>query len=179
MAPLVSLLLSAGPSILRAVGARLGGKAAKAAESVASVVEAVQGRQDAPQKLSEALEKLPPQERAELVKLEVELARIEAEREKARLDAGTARWAQTQETARVEVRSEDRYVRRARPRIALWSAAAGILYALTGPVSQMFGKPVQVDGAILGVLLSPVWTYMGARTVDAFSPHKGPRMGQD
>ena len=47
-----------------------------------------------------------------------------------------------------------------------------------GAVSEAAGGAFRSDPYLLSVILSPVWAYIGARSVDAFSPHKGPRLGR-
>ena len=178
MALSILTLLQAGPALIRAAGALLGGTKAETAETVARAVEEARRAVDPPKALEERLAALPPEQREAVAELQVRLAEIEAQREQARLEAGTARWAQTQETARVEARSEDPYVRRTRPAIARWSLAGGLLYVLIGAISEAAGGSFRSDPYLLSVILSPVWAYIGARSVDAFSPHKGPRLGR-
>lgn len=178
MAPLIAALLNAGPALVRMVGAVAGGRAGQVAERVAQAVEEARAAADPGRALEERLAALPPEQQQALAELQVRLAEIEADREKTRVAAERARWEQVQETARVEARSEDPYVRRTRPAIARWSLAGGLLYITAGSLSEALGAPFRADPYLLSVILSPVWAYIGARSVDAFSPHKGPRLGR-
>ncbi|WP_417345729.1 hypothetical protein [Ferrimonas sp.] len=82
-------LLKAGPSIIRGVGALFGGSTAEVADKVAGITEVVAGKPNPQQQLEQALSQLPPEQLLELkninTSLEVELARIDAQREANRL----------------------------------------------------------------------------------------------
>lgn len=70
----------------------------------------------------------------------------------------------------------DPYVRRTRPMIArVATYAAGAYLLLMEGVRAFEPASPGADMELLGVLLAPVGFYMTMRTVDSFSPHKGPR----
>jgi len=170
-------LITAGPTLLRMVGNLFGGKTKEAADSVAGVVDTVRGLSGevAKQKLEQHVAEMPPEQQAELLTLQAKLAEIQKEREAAQLQAETAQQAQVQETARIEAQSSDEYVRRTRPKLARQSAYVTFGYAVVvGVVFQIVNaiygtKLPAIDTWIIGALFAPCLTYMGVRTVDAFS----------
>ena len=170
-------LLTAGPTVIRAVGRLFGGKTADVADTVAGVVDSVSALPPAlaKQKIAQHLAQMPPEQLIELKSIEAKLAEIEKEREAARLAAETAQHAETQSTARVEAQSDDAYVRRTRPKLARHSAYFAFGYAMTAGVGFQIANVVYgtslpgVDTWIVGTLFAPCLTYMGVRSVDAFS----------
>ncbi len=174
-------LLTVGPSILRGIGSLFGGKTQEVADTVANVADAVTGQSPEVQRqrMQEALDAMPPEARVELAKIANEAESIKADMESRRLQHEEHRLEQVQETARTEAKSEDEYVRRTRPWMARWSFTASFVYVAAGEVARALGADTGADPYILGVLLSPAVTYITGRTVDAFSPHKGPRMGEN
>lgn len=174
----VSLLLTAGPSILRGIGSLFGGKAGEVAEKVAGVADAIQGKTPTAQRqaMQEVVDSLPPEAMVELKKIANEAQRIEADREARQLEHAETMHHDTQETARVEAASTDQYVRRSRPKMARWSFYAGVAYAMVMSIAHLFEYGAGPVMSILSLILSPGLTYMGARTVDAFSKHKGPKL---
>jgi hypothetical protein len=182
MGALILGLLQAGPSLIRAVGGLFGGDTAKTADSVANVVEGVRGLPDAvaQAKLGEHIAQMTPEQQQALGAIQVQLAKIDQEREAARLAAETAQQAQSQETARAEVQSGDEYVRHTRPMLARYSAYVTFAYALiTGlvfpaatAITALWGIKLDLPGPqsiVAATLFSPCLSYIGARTVDAFS----------
>ncbi len=111
----------------------------------------------------------------ELMRLRVENNRIDAELEKAKIAADVAFQQNAQETARVEIQSTDEYVRRTRPSLARKSFFAGTAYTLlTGVVfpviNEIYGTKLPgLDAYILGAIYSPALTFMGIRSIEAFS----------
>lgn len=170
-------LITAGPTLLRMVGSLFGGKTKEAADSVAGVVDTVRGLSGevAKQKLGQHIAEMPPEQQAELLTLQAKLAEIQKEREAAQLQAETAQQAQVQETARTEAQSNDEYVRRTRPKLARQSAYVAFGYAafvgVVFPIiDAIFGTKLgAIDTLVIGTLFAPCLTYMGVRTVDAFS----------
>jgi len=171
-------LLTAGPSILRAVGSFFGGETEKVANTVANVADAVQGKSPSVQKqaMEDAVKAMPPEAQAELAKIANEALRIKAEMKARELEHEELMHHDTQETARVEAASDDQFVRRTRPKIARDSFAAGIIYAVVMEILKALGYGSGPDVYILSAILSPGLAYMGVRTIDAFSKHKGPKL---
>lgn len=179
----ITLLLTAGPTLIRVAGSLFGGKTSETANTVAGLVDAVSGLPAAArkEKLEQQIAQLPPEAQVQLQALQVQLVKIEQEREAARLTAETAQQAQVQETSRVEAQSSDEYVRRTRPMIARQSAQLTFYYAFTTEI--LFQALVAIaklaagidislprcDPYIAGALFSPCLTYIGARSFDAFS----------
>lgn len=174
----VSLLLTAGPSILRGIGSLFGGKAGEVAEKVAGVADAIQGKTPAAQRqaMQDVVDSLPPEAMVELKKIANEAARIQNEAKARAFEHTETMHHDTQETARVEAASDDSYVRRSRPMMARHSFYAGVAYALITSVATWLDWGTGPNMNILGLLLAPGLTYMGARTIDAFSKHKGPKL---
>lgn len=177
MAPLVAGLLAYGPTLIRALGSVFGGKTTDAANTVADLVDGVKGLPAAvaEEKLAAQMAKLPPETLLAFEQVKVRLSEIEKEREANRLAADTAQHLSTQETARTESQSQDEYVRRTRPGLARKSAYVTFVYALlTGVVFQFINgvwdtKLPGPDAWIITALFSPCLSYMGTRTIDAFS----------
>lgn len=178
MAPLIAGLLAYGPMLIRTVGGLFGGKASEAANTVANLVDQVKGLPAAvaEEKLSSELAKLPPETLIEFEKVKVHLAEIERDREANRLTAETAQHVATQDTARTEAKSEDAYVRRTRPGLARKSAyvtfgyaiASGVLFPILNATLEAVKLPGP-DAYIIAALFAPCLTYMGVRSIDAFS----------
>lgn len=170
-------LIGIGSGLLRLTGQAFGGKTAATTEKIANVVDQVRGL---PAKVAEAqmgaaLAGLDAEEFAEIKRAGVRAMEIKAEVEKARIAGDTAQHAETQATARIEAASEDAYVRRTRPGMARKSFWLSVGYAFAAGVAfpllnAMYGWQLPaVDSWILGALLSPALSYMGVRSIDAFS----------
>lgn len=174
---LLTLLFTAGPTVIRAVGSVFGGKTAETANSVAGMVDAVQTLPAAvaKERLAAQVAALPAEAQVALQQIQVQLAKIEQEREAARLAAETAQQAQVQETARVEAQSSDEYVRRTRPKLARDSWLAAMAYAFIAGVvfpllAQAYGITLPtIQEWIIMALAAPCLSYIGARSVDSFS----------
>lgn len=174
---LVKLLLSAGPTLLRAIGQNKGGTTGTVAQVVADVIDVTQGAptQIQQEKVEQTLLALPPEQLGAISSLQVELEKIQRERESNRLQAETAQHAETQATARIEAQSSDEYVRQTRPGLARKSFWLSVGYAFaTGVAFPLLKAGFQwqlpeTDPWILGALLSPALSYMGWRSLDAFS----------
>lgn len=173
-----------GAKAIRAIGALKGGKAEAVANGLADVVDSVSGQPTSAQAqaISNHIRSLPPDAVVELKKLEVEMEKISAEREKNQLIAETSIAQAAQETARVEAQSTDEYVRRTRPRMARQSAAVtfsyglvtGIVFPVVNAAAKFLDPAIELDlpppnAAIAGTLFAPCLAYLGARSVDAFS----------
>ena len=186
MIPLVQMLLTAGPTILRMLGNASGENVERPANVIANVIEETRGLSPAmvTARMGEALAALPPDQLIQLRSLEVKFAEIARDREVNQLQAETAQLTAAQETARVEAQSSDEYVRRTRPKLARHGAAAALAYGLvTGALFPLLGALARVPGLgldglgelpgpdpwVIGALFTPTAAYIGARTADAFS----------
>lgn len=170
-------LISLGSGLLRLTGQAFGGRTAETTEKIANVVDQVRGlpMQAAAAQVATVLTGMAPEELAEIKRAGVRALEIKGEVERSRLAAQTAQHAETQATARVEAASEDAYVRRTRPGMARKSFWLSVGYAFAAGVAfpvlnVMHGWQLPaVDSWILGALLSPALSYMGVRSIDAFS----------
>lgn len=170
-------LLTIGPLLIRGIGKLFGGKTEQVAENVATMADQVKGlpADIAQQKLTQRMAELPVEDLRELEKIKNEAARIDAEREAARLQAQTAQHAETEQTRRAEIGSTDVYIRRTRPMMARMSAyitftyliAAGVL----GPIINTLSESTLPgpDPWLVTAMFSPCLSYIGARGVESFS----------
>lgn len=179
MGSLISLLLAAGPTVIRMIGDRFGSTGKEVADIAADTVEKLKGRAPAQQEAEVRLmlKNMTMEQRATLADLEVSLASIEAEREKNRLEHNASIYHDEQETHRSEAEHGTDYVKETRPKIARQSAAACFIYVLLFELLEALARisDKQFDGAdwqIATALLTPCLGYMGMRTVDAFSKWK-------
>lgn len=169
-------LLTVGTSAVRAVGTLFGGRTKAVADRVASIADSVAELPNSMQEsrmLSE-INEMPPEDLAELRKIEVELKRVEAQREGRAFEHEETIYTESQATIRTEAQSTDAYVRQSRPKIARMSAWAGGGYAVVMELGRVVGALTGhdvpgADVALLGTLLAPVGFYMSMRTVDGFS----------
>lgn len=179
---IASVLLKAGPSLVRTVGNWFGGDAAKTADSVAGIVETVNGvinPTDQQRVLEQKLAQLPPEQFVQLESLKVQLESYQLERDKALLaDQQTAHHEQ-QETIRNGDNATDEYVRQTRPRMARLSLYSSIAYVMlmslgqqAGAISGAFGHAFSMpepDWDIALMLATPALGYLGFRTLDGFA----------
>ena len=95
----ISALIKYGPSLIRILGESKGGTTEQVAHTIADVVEAVNGdtSPSSVAKVKATVDSLPPEVVGEI---ELGLAQIEAEREKARLTHDLGMHTQQQETLR-------------------------------------------------------------------------------
>lgn len=110
------------------------------------------------------------QERMQLRQLQFEQARLA-------ITDKQHQHEQQQETIRNGDNAEDEYVRHTRPKMARQSFYAGTIYVLVFELLAAFDIGAGADMALACALYSPALGYMGFRTLDAFSKHKGPKMG--
>ncbi|MBJ8914216.1 hypothetical protein I5428_25530, partial [Citrobacter freundii] len=83
---IASVLMKAGPSLLRTVGGWFGGDTARTADSVAGIVENVNSvinPQDQQRVLEQKLAALPPEQFVQLQSLKVQIEQFQLERDKA------------------------------------------------------------------------------------------------
>ncbi|HFS8942373.1 TPA: hypothetical protein ACH1TP_002913 [Enterobacter roggenkampii] len=179
---LASVLLKAGPSLVRTVGGWFGSDAAKTADSVAGIVETVNGvinPQDQQRVLEQKLAQLPPEQFVQLESLKVQLEQYQLELKKASLADQQAAHHEQQETIRNGDNATDEYVRQTRPLMARLSLYSSIVYVMlmslgqqAGAVSGAFGHAFSMpapDWDIALMLATPALGYLGFRTLDGFA----------
>ncbi|MBN0530963.1 hypothetical protein JTM40_34020, partial [Pseudomonas aeruginosa] len=108
-----SVLLKAGPSLVRTVGGWFGSDTSRAADSVASIVETVNGAinpADQQRVLEQKLAQLPPEQLVQLETLKVQLQQFQLERDKAQMADQQAAQHEQQETIRNGDNATDEYV---------------------------------------------------------------------
>ena len=167
------LLGSAAPLVGSLVGGPLGG-------SVGALIADKLGVENDPSKILEKLQTDPEamvkikqmesEERQQLRQLKFEEAKLESQERKHRHET-TQKTIQTGDTA------EDEYVRQTRPKMARMSFYFGTAYLFLFEIARAFDYGSGADAIMLGTAYGPAFTYMGMRTVDAFSKYKGPKMG--
>lgn len=146
------------------LGTALGGPAGAA---VGTMISVALGTENTPDAVAEAVKNDPA--------AAVKLAEIQANLKIAQLNADTAQHSENQQTARAEQQSGDEYVRRTRPSLARKSAFVTFGYAIaTGVLFPVLNAAQDLtlpgpDGFIISALFAPCLTYMGVRTIDAFS----------
>ena len=173
-ASLVPLLIESGPTLIRSIGNLFGSQGKKAADVTADIVESVAGLApaNAEHRVRQQLQGLPPETLEQLEGLRIQLERIALEREKNQLDYQRDLHRETQQTIRHGDRHGTDYVKETRPKIARMSTYAALLYAFVFQGLAAFDQGSGVDWWVLGTLFSPALTYMGVRTIDAFSRFK-------
>ena len=159
----ISALIKYGPSLIRLFGERKGGATEKVAHTIADVVEAVNGdtSPSSVAKVKATVDSLPPEVVGEI---ELGLAQIEAEREKARLTHDLGMHTQQQETLR-----SGKEIKTFRPEIALrhsWFTAA---YIFLMELLNAFDHGDGANWEIALLIASPVLAWFGFRTWDKFS----------
>ena len=182
LSTVASVLLKAGPSLVRTVGGWFGSDTAKAADSVASIVGTVNGAINpaAQQRvLEQKLAQLPPEQLVQLEGLKVQLQQFQLEREKAQMVDQQAAHHEQQETIRNGDNATDEYVRQTRPLMARLSLYSSIAYVMimslgqqAGAVAGAFGHAFSMpepDWDIALMLATPALGYLGFRTLDGFA----------
>jgi len=184
LSTVASVLLKAGPSLVRTVGGWFGGDSdtAKAADSVASIVEAVNSAinpADQQRVLEQKLAQLPPEQLVQLETLKVQLQQLQLERDKAQMADQQAAHHEQQETIRNGDNATDEYVRQTRPLMARLSLYSSIAYVMimslgqqAGAVAGAFGHAFSMpepDWDIALMLATPALGYLGFRTLDGFA----------
>lgn len=184
LSTVASVLLKAGPSLVRTVGGWFGSDSttAKAADSVASIVETVNGAinpADQQRVLEQKLAQLPPEQLVQLETLKVQLQQFQLERDKAQIADQQAAHHEQQETIRNGDNATDEYVRQTRPlmaRLSLYSSIAYVMImslgqqagAVVGAFGHAFSMP-EPDWDIALMLATPALGYLGFRTLDGFA----------
>ena len=182
LSTIASALLKAGPSLVRTVGGWFGSDTARAADSVASIVETVNGAinpADQQRVLEQKLAQLPPEQLVQLETLKVQLQQLQLERDKAQMADQQAAHHEQQETIRNGDNATDEYVRQTRPLMARLSLYSSIAYVMimslgqqAGAVAGAFGHAFSMpepDWDIALMLATPALGYLGFRTLDGFA----------
>ncbi|HBM3190503.1 TPA: hypothetical protein ACXKGV_005291 [Klebsiella oxytoca] len=182
LSTVASVLLKAGPSLVRTVGGWFGSDTARAADSVASIVETVNGAispVDQQRVLEQKLAQLPPEQLVQLETLKVQLQQFQLERDKAQMADQQAAQHEQQETIRNGDNATDEYVRQTRPLMARLSLYSSIAYVMimslgqqAGAVAGAFGHAFSMpepDWDIALMLATPALGYLGFRTLDGFA----------
>ena len=162
MAPLISTLLTAGPSLIRLFGKSQGGNIERTTETISAVLDTIQGKpsQEQVNRLQAVVDSLPPEE---VTKLKVNLEQIAAEREKNRLDYDLAMHTEQQKT----IRSVD--PKGVRPETANRHSYYTMLYVCAFEVTEAFGYGTGASMELAMLIASPTLAYFGFRTFDKFS----------
>lgn len=189
MSLIASTLLAAGPALIRMAGRFFDSdNAAAVSEQLARTVEAASGLSPAAAQnhVENAVANMPDEDVAVVMELKVKLEEIAAEREKNRFNHELGMHQQTQETIRTEAVHGTDYVKETRPKMARLSGYAGTVYILVAEllhrVAPLFNHVEDeklityaiagADPLVAATLYGPLFTYMGMRTVDAFSKWK-------
>ena len=165
-AALIPVLGQLAPSVIRAAGKLLGGKADDAAEVVASVVESGGD-------LTGAVEKLPPEQQVELAKIANEAQALENARQAREMEHTEKLHSEIQQTARAEQQFGNDYVKETRPKLARNSFAAGVSYVFLFEIIQAFGHGAGADPALTALAFGPCFGYLGMRTLDKWKGQAG------
>jgi hypothetical protein len=150
------------------IGSLLGGPAGGAA---GALVASWLGVENDPNKI---LEKLQTDPNAMIAIKQMEsderkqLRELQFQAEMAKLKDQQHQHEQQQETIRTGDTAEDEYVRRTRPKIARRSFYFGAIYIGVMEALNAFDVGTGASWEMAGIILSPVWAYMGFRTIDGF-----------
>ena len=159
----ISALIKYGPSLIRLFGERKGGATEKVAHTIANVVEAVNGdtSPSSVAKVKATVDSLPPEVVGEI---ELGLAQIEAEREKARLTHDLGMHTQQQETLR-----SGKEIKTFRPEIARRHSWFTVAYIFVMELLNAFDRGNGANWEIALLIASPVLAWFGFRPWDKFS----------
>ncbi|KFB97277.1 hypothetical protein GTGU_04644, partial [Trabulsiella guamensis ATCC 49490] len=159
LSTVASVVLKAGPSLLRTIGGWFGGDTAKTADSVAGIVENVNSvinPQDQQRILEQKLAQLPPEQFVQLEALKVQLEQVQLEKQKAVLADRQSAHHEQQETIRNGDNATDEYVRRTRPLMARLSLYSCMLYVMLLAAGQMAAAIATAYGHSL-TMPAPDW----------------------
>ena len=159
-------LKTLGPMAIRAAGSMLGGKANRAAEVVAEVVESGGD-------LEGTLQRLPPDMQLELARVANEATKLENERQARELAHVETLSGQVQATAQAEQQHGSDISKRVRPETARESFRYTMLYlvAFEALEASGHGSGATWELALLG--MSPCLAYFGVRTFDKWKGRVG------
>lgn len=159
----ISALIKYGPSLIRIFGESKGGTTEQVAHTIANAVETVNG-DTSPRsmaKVKATVDTLPPEV---VSQIELGLAQIEAEREKARLTHDLGMHTQQQETLR-----SGKEIRTFRPEIASRHSWFTVAYVFAMELLDAFNYGEGANWEIALLIASPVLAWFGFRTWDKFS----------
>lgn len=151
MGALAGALLAAGPSLIRAAGAWLGGTSQDVADKAADAVEAATGQPDPASALNKALSGLSPEQIQALGAIRTQIEQIDADREKTRIQAGVDDRAQINKTMRAEVQSNSIYKGGWRSAIG-WTMALSFLLMTGSLCYAVINDPAQLPNAVSGMM---------------------------
>ncbi|EFO1598000.1 hypothetical protein DWS26_14310 [Escherichia coli] len=179
---IASVLLKAGPGLIRSVGRWFGGSTSAAADSVAGMVESVRESLPVAEQqriLEQKLVMLSPEQLMQMETLKIQLQQLEVERQKLVLADQQAAHHEQQETIRNGDNATDSYVRQTRPLLARLSCYSSLAYVLLLSCGQIAGAIAGARGITLHMpspdwditlmLLTPALGYLGVRTLDGFA----------
>ncbi len=119
------------------------------------------------------LKELATQENASIRAHIETMARLDAEREQAKLADAQASHAQTQDTIRSGDNATDEYVRRTRPQMARQSWYATMAYVIGFEALKALGAfDIGASFELAGILIGPAAVYLGLRTWDKHNETK-------
>ncbi|MCE2594422.1 hypothetical protein K6Y31_06305 [Motilimonas cestriensis] len=177
---LASTLLKVGPSVVKAVGSLFGGDTEDTAIKVANTVDHIRGSLSSKEAqqvaMEQALNQMPPAQFVQLQQMQVELAKIDQERESRQFQHDETLNQQQQATIQNGDNAQGEYVRQTRPLIARICTYAALLYTIGFEALKAQDVGTGASWELLGCLLSMPMAYMGVRTWDAFSRFKGPKL---
>lgn len=178
---IAAMAVRQGPNVIRGISSLFGGN--ETANKVADIVEQVGSISgiSTEQKIAQTAEKIaamPPEVLLGLEQLKLELEKEQTRRQELdnqrfnmQLADQQSSHHETQETIRNGDNAADEEVRRTRPMMARWSLYGAMLYAIGFELAEVLGSGKGAELDLLFYLLTPVWTYMGARTIDGFAPY--------
>lgn len=151
MGALVTALLSAGPSLIRAAGSLIGGTGKDVADKAADAVEAVTGESDPHGALTKALSGLSADQITALGQIKTQIEQIDADREATRIKAGVDDRAQVNKTMRAELESSSGFRSNWRPMIG-WTMALSFLLMTGSLCYAVINDPAQLPNAVSGMM---------------------------
>ncbi len=181
VASVAAMAVRQGPNVIRGIASLFGGN--DTADKVANIVEQVGSiagisPEQKVAKVAEKIAALPPEVLLGLEQLKVELEKEQTRRQELdnqrfnmQLSDQQSSHHETQETIRNGDNAADEEVRRTRPMMARLALYGAMSYAIGFELAEAFGHGKGAEFDLLFYLLTPVWTYMGARTIDGFAPY--------
>jgi len=151
MGALITALLSAGPSLIRAAGSLMGGTGKEVADKAADAVEAVTGTSDPAGELSKALSGLSADQITALGQIKTQIEQIDADREATRIKAGVDDRAAINKTMRAEVKSPNVFKTGWRSAIG-WTMALSFLLMTGSLCYAVINDPTQLPNAVSGMM---------------------------
>ncbi|WP_299001711.1 hypothetical protein [uncultured Shewanella sp.] len=180
LAALATTLIQSGPALIRSIGDLFDDNTAAVANNVAELTERVTKTTHPQMELEQALKTMPSENLLKLQNIAKELdvtkARIDADKAARTLQSAETLHQQTQATVQNGDNAAGEYVRQTRPKMARFSGYSGALYIIITELCAVLDKSDGASWELASILLTPLLTYMGLRTADAFSRFKGPRL---